>query len=95
MAFYTCQDVENDIFTSKSSFRPYIPMVPQISLEDHVPDIEKIERKKNNDTKFLPGEKLLIKLEKQKQKQKKKKGHKNNIDIERIQNSLTRVLKVF
>ena len=95
MAFHTCQDVMNDIFTCKSSFRPFVPMAPQLSLQDHVPDIEKIERKKNNDTKFLPGEKLLLQLAKQKQKQKKNQGHKNNIDIERTQERLSQVLKSF
>ena len=70
-------------------------MAPQLSLQDHVPDIVKEEGKKNNNIKFLPGERLLLQLAKQKQKQKKKQGHKNNIDIERIQERLSQVLKSF
>ena len=93
MAFHIHQDNVHDIFTCRSSFTPFVPPPAMVSLQDHIPDIEKSERKKNNDIKYLPGEKLLIKLNKEKRKNKKKQGH--NIDIDRIQKRLTSVLKVF
>lgn len=93
MAFHIHQDNVHDIFTCRSSFTPFVPPPAMVSLQDHIPDIEKLERKKNNDIEYLPGEKLLIKLNKEKRKNKKKQGH--NIDIDRIQKRLTSVLKVF
>ena len=95
MAFHIHQDNVNDIFTCKSSFIPFVPPAQQLSLENHVPDIVREEEKKNNNVKYLPGEKLLLQLNKEKQKQKKKQGHKNNIDIERMQERLSQVLKSF
>ena len=83
----------HDIFTCRSSFTPFVPPPAMVSLQDHIPDIVREERKKNNDIEYLPGEKLLIKLNKEKRKNKKKQGH--NIDIDRIQKRLTSVLKVF
>jgi hypothetical protein len=93
MAFHIHQDNVNDIFTCRSSFTPFVPPPAMVSLQDHIPDIVREERKKNNDIEYLPGEKLLIKLNKEKRKNKKKQGH--NIDIDRIQKRLTSVLKVF
>ena len=83
----------HDIFTCRSSFTPFVPPPAMVSLQDHIPDIVREERKKNNDIEYLPGEKLLLQLNKEKRKNKKKQGH--NIDIDRIQESLNRVLKVF
>ena len=65
-----------------------------------IPQIEKIERKKNNNVKYLPGERLLLQLEKEKQKHKKKKdpdrtGLRDPLDIKKVQESLSRVLRVF
>jgi hypothetical protein len=93
MAFHIHQDNVHDIFTCRSSFTPFVPPPAMVSLQDHIPDIVREERKKNNDIEYLPGEKLLIKLNKEKRKNKKKQGH--NIDVDRIQESLNRVLKVF
>ena len=93
MAFHIHQDNVNDIFTCRSSFTPFVPPPAMVSLQDHIPDIVREERKKKNDIEYLPGEKLLIKLNKEKRKNKKKQGH--NIDIDRIQKRLTSVLKVF
>ena len=93
MAFHIHQDNVHDIFTCRSSFTPFVPPPAMVSLQDHIPDIVREERKKNNDIEYLPGEKLLIKLNKEKRKNKKKQGH--NIDIDRIQKRLTSVLKVF
>ena len=93
MAFHIHQDNVHDIFTCRSSFTPFVPPPAMVSLQDHIPDIVREERKKNNDIEYLPGEKLLIKLNKEKRKNKKKQEH--NIDIDRIQKRLTSVLKVF
>ena len=100
MAFFTCKDNENDIFTCKSSFTKYVPPIEKLSIQDNVPELEKKERKKNNNVLYLPGEKLLLQLEKEKQKHKKKKepdrtGLRDPLDIAKVQKSLSRVLRVF
>ena len=95
MAFFTCKDNENDIFTCKSSFTKYVPPIEKLSIQDNVPEIEKLERKKNNNVHYLPGERLLLQLEKDKQKHKKKQDPKTNLNIEKVQESLRRVLTVF
>ena len=100
MAFFTCKDNENDIFTCKSSFTKYVPPIEKLSIQDHIPQIEKLERKKNNNVKYLPGERLLLQLEKEKQKHKKKKdpdrtGLRDPLDIAKVQKILSRVLTSF
>jgi hypothetical protein len=100
MAFNCHQDDLNNVFTCKSSFRPYIPPIEKLSIQDHIPQIEKIERKKINNVHYLPGERLLLQLEKEKQKHKKKKdpdrtGLRDPLDIKKVQESLSRVLRVF
>ena len=95
MAFFTCKDNENDIFTCKSSFTKYVPPIEKLSIQDNVPEIEKLERKKNNNVKYLPGERLLLQLEKDKQKHKKKQDPKTNLNVKKVQESLNRILTVF
>jgi hypothetical protein len=87
MAFFCQQEPEN-YFTCRSSFIPYEPPKELISLQDHIPESVKEEKKKDNDIQYLPGERLLIKLGKQQMKQKPK------IDVDRISKSLSRVLKL-
>ena len=69
----------NGFFNCKSYFQPEI-----CPISDPVPEDVKIQKK----VKYLPGEKLLIKLNKVKKK-------KDNIDIERITKSLNRVISSF
>ena len=72
MAFETYGDVAGqNIFTCRSSFTPYVPPQEQISLQDHVPQSVKEEKKKDDGVEYLPGERLLIKLGKQRKKKKK------------------------
>ncbi len=83
-------DTETNPFICQSYFTPRYQPEPEICpLDDAVPEIVKIQKKKDNGVVYLPGEKLLIQLKKQKDKEKEKK---NNIDIERITESLNRVL---
>ena len=95
MAFNCHQDDLHSVFTCKSSFTKYVPPIEKLSIQDNVPEIEKIERKKNNNVKFLPGERLLINLEKDKQKHKKKQDPKTNLNVKKVQESLNRILTVF
>ena len=83
MSFFThCQDEQDNLFTCKSSFVPFVSPEEQPSLSE--------EKPKKDEVKYLPGERLLIKLGK-----KKKKERKDNIDVGRISASLTRVLSSF
>jgi hypothetical protein len=91
MAFFCHQEVDN-IFTCRSSFTPFVPPVEQISLQDHVPESVKEEKKKDNGIVYLPGERLLIKLGKQQRKLRKKKP---DLDVDRVSQSLARVLLNF
>ena len=84
MAFFCHPEIEN-AFTCRSSFTPYVPPVEQISLQDHIPE----EKKKDGGIEYLPGERLLIKIGKQRKKATPK------VDVERINKSLSRVLKIF
>ena len=90
MAFATYGDVveRQNIFTCRSSFTPYVPPQEQISLQDHVPESVKEEKKKDGGVEYLPGERLLIKLGKQRKKKK-------TLDVDRVSKSLSRVLSIF
>ena len=92
MAFFTSADLsERDtIFTCRSSFTPYVPPKEEISLQDHVPESVKEEKKKDNGIEYLPGERLLIKLAKQRKKEKGKTP-KPKLDIDRVSKSLARI----
>ena len=72
-------DKSSNPFGCASTFVPYV----EPSL-----DPEPEEVKKKNKIEYLPGERLLIKLGKEKKKKKKKK----EIDVEKIAQSMTRVL---
>ena len=91
MAFATYGDLSenHNIFTCRSSFTPYIPPQELISLQDHVPQSVKEEKKKDGGVEYLPGERLLIKLGKQRKKKKQ------TLDVDRVAKSLSRVLSTF
>lgn len=92
MAFCTSVDLteRENIFTCRSSFTPYAPPPEQISLQDHVPESIKEEKKKDGGIEYLPGERLLIKLGKQRKKDKAS-GTRSSLDIDRVAKSLSRV----
>ena len=94
-AFQTYQDNDiSSIFTCKSSFTP----VPEekLSLDDHVPDSIKEEKKKQNGVEYLPGERLMIKLGKQREKEKKIIKVPTEVTVaKRTAQSLSRVLSNF
>ena len=84
----------DNFFNCKSIFTPYVEEVVEPSgINDPVPYEEQL--KESNKIKYLPGEKLLIKLGRESKKNKKKKAKKNNIDIDRLSDSLSRVLTKF
>lgn len=85
-AFQSHGDVSDSIFTCRSSFKPFVPPTEQISLQDHIPESVKKEKKKSNGIEYLPGERLLIKLAKTREKE---------IDIDRVTQSMSRVLTTF
>ncbi len=72
---------ENSYFSTRSEFRsaiaPQQPIIEQPKL-------------KETTAKYLPGEKLLIKLGKE-----RKSTKKENVDVDRIAKSLSRVLSSF
>ena len=95
------QDSEvNNVFLCRSSFKKFEPE-PEIGINA---DPTPAEYKKKDEIEYLPGERLLIKLNKQrrkakdkqkKAKDKQKKYRENNIDVERVSASLARVLNSF
>jgi hypothetical protein len=97
-AFQTYQDNDaSSIFTCKSSFTPYVPE-EKLSMDDHVPESVREEKKKDNGVEYLPGERLLIKLGKQREKEKNSGSIKHSkvpTDVDRITKSLSRVLSNF
>jgi hypothetical protein len=72
---------ENSYFSTRSEFRSVI--APQQPIIVELP-------KAKDAPKYLPGEKLLIKLGKE-----RKSTKKENIDVDRITKSLSRVLSNF
>jgi hypothetical protein len=76
MAFF-CKDEPYSTFTSRSVFTPASP-----------PEILEVTKKKDPKEGFLPGERLLIKLG----KRGKSKKQQENLDIDKLQKSLSRVL---
>jgi hypothetical protein len=72
----------NSVFCCRSNFTPR----QIISLNDPIPEIVKEERKKNKGIVYLPGEKLLLSLA------KSKREPKMELDVDRISQSLSRVI---
>ena len=90
MAFQCHHETEEQsLFTCRSSFTPHVPPQELISLQDHVPESVKEEKKKDGGVEYLPGERLLIKLGKQRKKKPK------TLDVDRVTRSLSRVLSNF
>jgi hypothetical protein len=82
MAFFCHRDISSNNFSCQSQFTPKV--VEQISLNP-------IEKKKDNEVVYLPGERLLIKLGKQQRKIRKKRKDPD-LDVDRISKSLSRIL---
>ena len=78
MTFACHQNEGNLFFNCNSQFIPYREEI--CPLEDNVPEAVKIEKKKNKGINFLPGERLLIKLNKEKRKKKNNGRKANNLD---------------
>ena len=74
---------ESCYFSTRSDFKPFVSPIafaPPVA-QSVVP----------KEAKYLPGEKLLIKLGKDRKKEKKN----DNIDVDRLSKSLNRVLAGF
>ena len=80
-----CHQDENVGCFDASSYFKQVEVCP---LEDNIPEAVKLEKKKDNGVTYLPGERLLIQLNKQRKKKKKN----NNIDVARVTASLGRIL---
>ena len=87
----------DNFFNCKSIFTPLVEYVQPTGINDPIPYEEHV--KESNKVKYLPGEKLLIKLGKERKKNRrtreKKNNHETGIDIDRLSNSLSRVLVDF
>ena len=94
----------NNIFLCQSTFKRFEPEPEEGINADPTP-----AEYKKDEIEYLPGERLLIKLNKERKKERNKKKNKqkkmlsrtqkksreNNIDVERVSASLARVLKSF
>jgi hypothetical protein len=89
----------------KCEFKSSIPETPHDTGNDTQPYAQITHQKKDDDDDeimYLPGEKLLLKLNKQKRKlklkQTEKYSKKNNLkgsDIDRLSQRMTQILKEF
>ena len=80
---------ESCYFSTRSDFKPHvspIAFVAPVSQSNRYTEVAPKE------AKYLPGEKLLISLHKNRQKEKKKN---DEIDVDRLSKSLSRVLAGF
>ena len=84
-----CHNNQNEsYFSTRTDFKPFvspIAFVAPVSQSNRNTEVAPKE------AKYLPGEKLLIKLGKDRKKEKKN----DNIDVDRITKSLSRVLAGF
>ena len=65
-------------------------------MDNNIPESVKEERKKKNQVEYDPSERLLIKLGKQREKERNNNAVSNKaIDVDRITQSLSRVLSIF
>ena len=90
-------DDNNNVLASKSHFIPFREPEPE---EEPCMKNMFVEKQKRNEVEYEPGVKLLMKLGKLRAKEKKNIGEKKNSkvqssDIERLSDSLSRVLKTF
>ena len=79
---------ESCYFSTRTDFKPFvspIAFVPPVAQSNRYTEVAPKE------AKYLPGEKLLIKLGKDRKKEKKN----DNIDVDRLSKSLSRVLAGF
>ena len=78
------------IFSCKRQFEPAV-VVEEIDEDGQVfEELKPIKKKKG--PKYLPGERLLLKLNKQNKPKKKEPVH---IDIDKVSTSISNVLKLF
>ncbi len=78
------QNEQSCYFSTRSDFKPYVSPIALGQTQ--------AEPKKKEPPKYLPGERLLIKLGTDRKKEKKKN---DDVDIDRITKSLSRVLAGF
>ena len=80
---------ESCYFSTRTDFKPF---VSPIAFVAPVAQSNRYTEVAPKEAKYLPGEKLLISLHKNRQKEKKKN---DNIDVDRLSKSLSRVLAGF
>ena len=83
-----CHNNESCYFSTRSDFKPF---VSPIAFVAPVAQSNRYTEVAPKEAKYLPGEKLLIKLGKDRKKEKKN----DNIDVDRLSKSLSRVLAGF
>ena len=75
----------HSMFSSKRDFAP-----AKVVMEDEQEVVVPIEKKKKKEVRWLPGERLLIKLSKD-----KKKKIERQVDMQQIENSMQNILRLF
>jgi hypothetical protein len=80
-------DTFKSIYSCARDFQPAV-VVEEIDDRGEVYETLNVEKKKTKASKYLPGERLLLKLNKQKKQ-------KNMLDVNKITNSLQNVLQMF
>jgi len=82
------------IYSCNREFIPAV-IVEEIDDDGNIHEALKIGKKKPRAPKYLPGERLLLKLNKQKQKKKHDRIKSDQIDINKIKTSVHNLLKIF
>ncbi len=79
---------DSNYFSTRTDFKPFVSPIA-LDISNDIPN----QIKKKEAPKYLPGERLLIKLGTDRKKEKKKND--DEIDVLRITQSLSRVLSNF
>ena len=85
-------DKFRSIFACQKEFTPAV-VVEEIDEDGNVYEELKIKKKKPKASKYLPGQRLLLKLNKQKHDKNKLKP--NTPDMNKITKSVNNLLKIF
>lgn len=85
-------DKFKSIYACKKEFAPAV-VIEEVCDDGSIVETLKIEKKATKGSKYLPGERLLLTLNKNKYKHKQKS--KQSIDINKITNSVQNLLQIF
>ncbi len=88
-----CHNNQNEscYFSTRSDFKPFVAPIALDISRVYTNQTQEIKKQHKEPPKYLPGERLLIKLGTDRKKEKKN----DNIDVDRLSKSLSRVLANF